>query len=533
MKRQHLSNVHQIMIGFGIAAVFVLAVEAFQSGHPGWRIESQNEDGSYSISMRDGRDRLTVRSRGKVEFEDDRRVARLEAGARLRIEERLEGTKHRLVVTPNADGSPDYAYRVDGQVRDFDEQAEQWLAGVLLRIFRSTGIDADRRVQEILAEAGVDGVLEEVSFISSDSVAATYLGELLKLTEGSSELSSDDLSRILSRAQDQMDSDYHLSKLLEAVPANRLEEPGVLESFVAAAGVLDSDYHLRQLLASVIDTLYEDQQPSTSTLDALLGVARQIESDHESLQLVTRVAEFHQPELELPSNLMHLLRSIESDYSLHRAISAFLVPQASSENRRVLYAIAKNIESDHELSELLKNVAAQAQPGQTFETEIFELLEAIESDHALATAAERLGVTMDPSQVPDLLDAAEIDSDFQAGALLVSLIENHGAAVASSPSFDRFRDGIDSSYELERVQDALAIAESQPARASTPPVADPAATDPETADPKATDSIEAEAAEPGAADPEHAEPEASEPTAVDFQDEDSQDEDSQDKPSGR
>ncbi len=516
MKRQHLSTVHQIMIGLGIAAVFVLAVEAFQSGHPGWRLESHSEDGSYSISMRDGRDRLTVKSRGKVEFEGDRRVARLEAGARLRIEERLDGVKHRLVVTPKSDGSPDYVYRVDGQGRDFDAEAEQWLAGVLLRIFRSTGIDAERRVQEILAKSGVDGVLEEVSFISSDAVTATYLGKLLELTEGSSELSSEDLSRILSRAQQQMDSDYHLAQLLENVPGSRLEDAGVLESFVAAASELESDYHLRRLLESIIDSLYAAQQPSTSTLDALLEVARHIESDHESLQLMTRVAELHAPELELPASLMDLLRSIESDYSLHRAIGAFLRPQAATENRRALYAVAKQIESDHELSQLLMAVASQAQPGQTFEPEIFELLEGVESDHALATAAEALGATMDPSQVSDLLDAAEIESDFQAAALLVSLIEHHGAAMADDLSFTRFRDRIESSYERERVQDALASVESQPTATPSRPaveVAEPEAPEPESAEPEAT---EPESREPEASD---AEAEASEPVPVDPQDE--------------
>ncbi len=461
MKRQNLSTVHQIMIGFGVAAVFVLAVEAFQSGHPGWRIESQNEDGSYSISMRDGRDRLKVKSRGKVEFEDDRRVERLEVGARFKVEERLDGIEHRLVVTPKADGSPDYSYRVDGQARDFDTEAETWLAGVLLRVFRSTGVDAERRVRSLFDQSGVEGVLEEVSFISSDSVIASYLGHLLALATESSDLTSDDLSNILKKARQQVDSDYHLAQLLESVPAGRLEEPQVLESFVAAARALESDYHLRQLLGSVLDRLYADPQPSPSTLDSLLAAAREIESDHEVMQLLSQVAELHPADLDLPSNLVPLLRSIESDYSLHRALGGFLTPETSSENRRILFSIAKNIESDHELSELLVEVASRSRPGQTFGKELFELLGVLESDHALGRAAEALGGILVPSQIPELLGAVQIESDFQARSLLVALLEAHGASVAKDPSFLRFQASIESDFERQQVQNALADATSR------------------------------------------------------------------------
>ena len=440
MKRQNLSTVHQIMIGFGVAAVFVLAVEAFQSGHPGWRIESQNEDGSYSISMRDGRDRLKVKSRGKVEFEDDRRVERLEVGARFKVEERLDGIEHRLVVTPKADGSPDYSYRVDGQARDFD---------------------TERRVRSLFDQSGVEGVLEEVSFISSDSVIASYLGHLLALATESSDLTSDDLSNILKKARQQVDSDYHLAQLLESVPAGRLEEPQVLESFVAAARALESDYHLRQLLGSVLDRLYADPQPSPSTLDSLLAAAREIESDHEVMQLLSQVAELHPADLDLPSNLVPLLRSIESDYSLHRALGGFLTPETSSENRRILFSIAKNIESDHELSELLVEVASRSRPGQTFGKELFELLGVLESDHALGRAAEALGGILVPSQIPELLGAVQIESDFQARSLLVALLEAHGASVAKDPSFLRFQASIESDFERQQVQNALADATSR------------------------------------------------------------------------
>ena len=68
MKRQPLNTTHQVLIGIAIATLFIMAAESFRSEASGWNVTYSSDDGGYKISVRDGRDRLKVHSRGKIEY---------------------------------------------------------------------------------------------------------------------------------------------------------------------------------------------------------------------------------------------------------------------------------------------------------------------------------------------------------------------------------------------------------------------------------------------------------------------------------
>ena len=503
MKRSTLGVAQQVMLGIGIAAVFVLVVEAIQSEGHGWRFESSEDDGSYVISVRDGRDRLKVRSRGKIEYEDERRVGSIEVGARLRVEERIDGVKHVLVVTPGADGSPSCKYRVDGKVRPFDQEAETWFAGVLIRIFRQTGVYAEERVARIFQDSGVDGVLEEVTFISSDSVASTYFEHLLSTDD----LSSADMQQVLRQVAESIESDHYLTGLLEGIPVVGLDDPEMADAFAAAGAKIDSDYYMRRLLASTLTGLYAlEEGPSPRTVNTLLGTATRLQSDHEISQLLIHLADLHSPTLPMPENLYPLLGSIGSDWALGQTLTALLQESTLAESQARLLESGRKIQSDHEASELVIHFASLQEPGVALPDSAFELLEVIQSDHALTRAAEALGAVCRPDDVPRLLSSASIDSDFESRSLIAQLIDTHGAVIASHPDFERFVDAISSDFEQQQIREQLEAARdrdgARPAsdsasgiqQASSP--VDVSTTEPDGAEAE-SEPVEEDASDPG------------------------------------
>ena len=44
----------------------------------------------------------------------------------------------------DSDGELDYDYRVDGDRVDFDDEGREWLADIMIDVFRLTGLAAER-----------------------------------------------------------------------------------------------------------------------------------------------------------------------------------------------------------------------------------------------------------------------------------------------------------------------------------------------------------------------------------------------------
>ena len=162
-----------IIAGCFAALVVIMAWEAAES-HAGysWTSDTDSETGAvHKIRIRDGRWRLAVDLRGDIEMTaDERGIERIGPGAYLEIEERKRRFRRRLEATPGADGRPEMAWFVDRQRSQFDAEGRAWLAGMVPKIYRATGLDAEGRVGRLLAAAGIAGVVEEIAKIRGDSI---------------------------------------------------------------------------------------------------------------------------------------------------------------------------------------------------------------------------------------------------------------------------------------------------------------------------------------------------------------------------
>src|ERR1700730_16512067 len=110
-----------------------------------------------------------VEIRGKAEFTDDYTDIRdVSEGGFVRIEEDRYGQSRRYEVRRSTNGELRRTYYLNGDVHPLDQEARNWLAKIVLNAVRQSGIDADKRVQTIMHQRGLTGVLDEIALISSD-----------------------------------------------------------------------------------------------------------------------------------------------------------------------------------------------------------------------------------------------------------------------------------------------------------------------------------------------------------------------------
>lgn len=308
------------------------------------------EDHLLEITVKSERCRLDLTVDGAIEYTDgEDGIARMGRGARFEVEVRRDGERRRLLAEPGDGGAPRITWWVDGDERPFDAAGRAWLADLLPRFFRASGLDAEGRTRRILARSGVDGVFREIELIPGDHVTRRYLTALMEATD----LDAERLVRWTTTAGDRLQSDYELAEALSTLPPAALGDAALQRAFIGATATLDSDYELRRTLAALLsrETLTPD------LLDPILATARSIESDYELAELLLLVVEQYPPGEALPGDFYAAAATIDSDYELRRTLAGAVDRAIPEDDLVTLLDTASSIDSDYELAELLVSVA--------------------------------------------------------------------------------------------------------------------------------------------------------------------------------
>ena len=313
-----------------------------------------DDDDSWTIRVREGSCRLDIDLEGKIEFSpDERTVARVSPGGRLRILERRRGVERELIAKPGPGGAPQIAFELDGDAHPFDDAARAWLARLLPELFRQTGIDAHARVGRFLARGGVEAVLAESRLIRSDYVQRIYLVELLAQAHPGPQ----QVNRVVELGAKGIQSDYDLAELLVAALGSQGPAVVVGEAFGGACAAIDSDYDLRRVLVEVVK-----QAKEPPPVERALGCARGISSDYDRAELLTAVVGRWPKGRALSDQFYTLARAVGSDYDRRRTLQAAAQRRPlQAEDVRRLLASADAFHSDYDLAELLVTVGAGAQ----------------------------------------------------------------------------------------------------------------------------------------------------------------------------
>lgn len=291
--------------------------------------------------------RMLVEIDGKAEFTDDYTDVRdISEGGYFRVEQDRDGQSRRYEVRRGAGGQLERTFYLNGAVHILDQNARAWISKIVLNAVRQSGIDADKRVQSIMRQRGVNGVLEEIALVSGSYAKRIYFQALIK----NGNLPTAALQNVLHEAARQITSDYEQAQLLISVAPELTGKEGAMPAFFEAIGTIKSDYEHKRVLTALLKN-------STPTHDVLIQTAKSaagISSDYEKASVLIAVAGVYLDNRDLSSVFFQTVQTINSDYEHRRVLSALLKDRKLNDDvlSRVLNS-ASSISSDYEKATLL------------------------------------------------------------------------------------------------------------------------------------------------------------------------------------
>ena len=314
-------------------------------------------------------------TRGKPEFTDDYTdIKSVPEGGWVIIEEHRDSQSLRYEVRRDATGQITRTFYVNGALRPMDATTKSWLAKFVLDVVRQGGIDADKRVQRILAQRGVPGVLAEIDQISGDYAKRIYYQELIK--QGN--LDATALRDVLRQMARVISSDYEQSQLLIAVAPMLTGKEAAIQPFFDAVATIGSDYEHSRVLKEVL----KQGTPSKALLTLIAASTKSISSDYEKAGVLKGVAAVYLDDPTLRELFFQTVSSIGSDYERRGVLTALVKTRNQSEEvLRLLLDAATGISSDYEKATFLVEVSNVYTGDTRLKNAFLKAVESIKSDY--------------------------------------------------------------------------------------------------------------------------------------------------------
>ncbi|UCC44126.1 MAG: M56 family metallopeptidase [Candidatus Zixiibacteriota bacterium] len=418
-----------------------------------------DEDGQMTVSWSDGRRTLKARLEGSVVFaEDDRGIESLSDDGYLWIAERRRSVRRELEIEPGRAGEVEYGYYENGRAEEFDEDAKEWFADILIEIIHRTGVGAEERVERILRTHGFDGVVDEIRGIESDYVKRIYLSALVE----TGNLNRDQWSQTFELVARELDSDYEKAELLIDAAPHIQADSTLIRDYVDVVETIDSDYETRKVLAEL--GLQKDASPAV--LRSVFDIVSRLDSDYEKAELLIDMADFAEENADLRKTYIRAVQDIDSDYEARRVLSAISMDREDDpEVLRMAFDIASRMDSDYEKAELLIDLSDRTSKDVLLAGSYWDALEGIDSDYETRRVVSAF-VDKRPldSEMADKLLVWDgrrggivhsIDSDYEKAELLIDLAE----ACEGNEELQKKLMGaavtLDSDYEKRRVLESI------------------------------------------------------------------------------
>lgn len=347
----------------------------------------QRRSGNFSSS--NGSDRLQVQYEGEFEFtDDDTEIRRMEPGGFLRIKEGGWFSGRSVEFRADANGTISRRFWNVNVEKPFEPEGRQWLAQVLPRFIRQSGLGARARVQRILKTNGPAGVLAEISRIDGSWAKRVYFAELLKTP-----LDAATARQALVQAGREIEGDYELATLLISASDKLLVDEATRSAYFDAARTIESDYEMRRVYSAAL----ERGPVSPAVMAGILDASRSLGSDYEQASLLLQITKLQPLEGPVKGPFFAAVDTIASDYERGRVLRS--VAERDDLSPDVLLSLlraTKGIKGDYETAQVLVAIAAKQQLSGA-------------SREAYVEAAERL-------------------SSYEQGRVLTALVKNERRA---------------------------------------------------------------------------------------------------------
>jgi hypothetical protein len=333
-----------------LASFFAVLIAAPVPGLHAQKNRDETENTTRWVQQ-DGDQKRLIEIRGKAEFNDDYTdIQSVTEGGWVIVEERTDRQWFRYEVRRDPAGQITRAFYANGTARPLDESARSWLNKFVLDAVRQGGLDAEKRVQRILAQRGVAGVLAEINVISSDYAQRRYYEALIKQAS----LDATALRDVLRQVARDISSDYEQAQLLIGVAPMVTGKDVAIQPFFDAVGTINSDYERSRVLKTimkqetpssamlvlvasatktissdyerrgVLSALVKTKNQSEEVLRLLLDSAAAMSSDYEKATLLLEVSNVYTGDTRLKGLFLKAVETIKSDYERGRVLSALL-----------------------------------------------------------------------------------------------------------------------------------------------------------------------------------------------------------------
>jgi len=167
-------------------------------------------NGKKQYKYSDNFSNYDIQVKGDIKVnDDDTGIRSISPGGSLKISKKTFGNKRTIIIEGKSNGALSYEYYEGRQEVPFDPEGKKWLADVLLEVVRLTGIDAEGRTRRIYAKHGVDGVIDEIHEISSNSVMSLYFEAIISTVD----LNDDEIISVCSAIAYEMTSNTERGRL--------------------------------------------------------------------------------------------------------------------------------------------------------------------------------------------------------------------------------------------------------------------------------------------------------------------------------
>ncbi len=334
----------------------------------------EDSAGNLNFAKINAEYQILARCKGQltlVESESD--VATLSPNGEWFMSEVRANKRREYLVVADSKGGLARKFTEDGLENPIDEEAQEWIRITLLEVLRSSRLDAQARVQRLLAKGGVAAVLNEVKLLDGDYARVEYLSKLLMSTR----LSGTEFAQYVECLKE-LGNDYELRRALIAI-LDASGPPAVecVKQVLNASEYIQGDYDRSEFLIHAIEK-WGKKNDSTAWFKSLDG----IDSDFEAAKALKVAVQVHSDDavwLELAST--QAARQIQSPYELRCVLqtvvsladplskptigvllNAIDKVDSNYEKSVVMMEIAEHIEGDSELEERFNSIANRLSP---------------------------------------------------------------------------------------------------------------------------------------------------------------------------
>ena len=413
---------------------------------------SHEGDGDVvTLSITTGGCAVTFDGDGKFTFNDDfSDIATLASGGRIVIQVDYGAHDRRLTIQRGNNGL-ERVYKIDGDIRPFDDEAKAWLKETLTFLLRRTGFMAEERSRWILERRGIQGLIEELGELTGDYTRRIYYQAAVE----SGKLDAAGYERLVTMAGQTIDSDYELAEFLIAVAQKQPLTEKMQAGFVTASKKIGSDYERHRVLKAALS-----RPGLTPAMEAaMLDAAADISSDYELAELLIEVNTARPIDEAVRPAFFKAANKLQSDYEHRRVLDAVVKRTGMSPGMLLdVLASAKTLNSDYELAELLVGVGGSYVLDDALRPAFFAAANNLGSDYehgrTLLSVVER-GELSRPVALAVLESAKGIGSDHELSELLLAVIKRAPNDDAIRAAIRTDAASISSQYDRGRVFEAL------------------------------------------------------------------------------